>query len=49
MQHYAAFYMGLHCLQKYLFSGSKKPSRVLINDSVAIIYLRNKETQQTKI
>ena len=21
MQHYAAFHMGLHCLQKYLFRG----------------------------
>ena len=21
MQHYAAFYLGLHCLQKYLFRG----------------------------
>ena len=22
MQHYAAFHLGLHCLQKYSFSGS---------------------------
>ena len=37
MQHNAAFHLGLHCLQKYLFSGSKSPSSVLINESVAII------------
>ena len=33
MQHYAAFHLGLHCLQKYLFSGflnTKDPESKLL-------------------
>ena len=28
MQHYAAFHLGLHCLQKYLFRGFSEFQRV---------------------
>ena len=43
MQHYAAFHLGLHCLQKYLFSGFPNtkgylPFLIFIESSIHLVY-----------
>ena len=39
MQHYAAFHLGLHCLQKYLFRGF--PKGWILCSKISIIILHN--------
>ena len=36
MQHFASFYLGLHCLQKYSFSGFPNAKQGLKQDNVSI-------------